>query len=287
MRARSRAGRATAPVTPGAWSSPGSAVFVVLIGLNAAFHGKLINDFKIPGSDTQKATDLITAKFGGEKGAALRVVLSSAGPAAGFAGAGERSIKQDARRGQGVAALPRRERQGPREDHEPARRTRASSPTTAGSRSSTCSTTATGSSCRGRASSRSRTSCARSATRPGSQVEFTGEAENAPPTQGISDLIGLLAAFIILLILFRALVPTVIPLLFAIVAVLGAFLILFLAARLTHFNTVTEILVPMIGLGVGIDYTLFIVTRFRQFLHDGLSPQERGGRRRRDRRAAR
>ena len=108
----------------------------------------------------------------------------------------------------------------------------------------------------------------------GIQVEFTGEAENAPPTQGISDIIGLVAAFVILMVLFRALVPTVIPLLFAITAVLGAFLILFLAARLTHFNTVTEILVPMIGLGVGIDYTLFIVTRFRQFLHDGLSPQE-------------
>ena len=58
------------------------------------------------------------------------------------------------------------------------------------------------------------------------------------------------------------------------VAVLGAFLILFLAARVTHFNTIVEILVPMIGLGVGIDYTLFIVTRFRQFLHDGLTPQE-------------
>ena len=52
-------------------------VFVLLIGLNAAFHGKLINDFKIPGSDTQKATDLITAKFGAEKGAALRVVLAA------------------------------------------------------------------------------------------------------------------------------------------------------------------------------------------------------------------
>src|SRR5207249_6783259 len=81
-------------------------------------------------------------------------------------------------------------------------------------------------------------------------------------------------SFVILMVLFRALVPTVIPLLFAIVAVLGAFLILFLAARLTHFNTITEILVPMIGLGVGIDYTLFIVTRFRQMLHDGLSPQD-------------
>src|SRR6516225_1629305 len=53
------------------------AIFVVLIGLNAAFHGKLINDFKIPGSDTQKATDLINAKFGGQKGAALRVVLAA------------------------------------------------------------------------------------------------------------------------------------------------------------------------------------------------------------------
>jgi RND superfamily putative drug exporter len=52
-------------------------IFVVLIGLNAAFHGKLINDFKIPGSDTQKATDLITAKFGAQKGAALRVVLAA------------------------------------------------------------------------------------------------------------------------------------------------------------------------------------------------------------------
>src|SRR6478752_7784045 len=52
-------------------------IVVVLIALNAAFHGKLINDFKIPGSDTQRATDLITSKFGGQKGAALRVVLAS------------------------------------------------------------------------------------------------------------------------------------------------------------------------------------------------------------------
>src|SRR5258708_39033349 len=51
-------------------------IFALLIGLNVAFHGKLINDFKIPGSDTQTATDLITAKFGAQKGAPLRVVLA-------------------------------------------------------------------------------------------------------------------------------------------------------------------------------------------------------------------
>ena len=53
-------------------SRHGWSVVVALVGLNAAFHGKLINDFKIPGSDTQKAVDLINAKFGAEKGAALR-----------------------------------------------------------------------------------------------------------------------------------------------------------------------------------------------------------------------
>src|SRR5262249_42849640 len=106
------------------------------------------------------------------------------------------------------------------------------------------------------------------------QVEFTGEAEGAQPNSSTSEQLGLLAAFFVLLILFRALVPTFIPLIFAIVAGGPAVLLLFLGARVTNFNTVVEILVPMIGLGVGIDYTLFIVTRFRQLLHDGLNPQE-------------
>ncbi len=149
-----------------------------------------------------------------------------------------------------------------------------SSRRTAGSRSSTSSTTRPGSSCPARASSTVENHIQAIASKAGIDAQFTGEAENAPPTQGLSDIIGLIAAFIILMILFRALVPTLIPLLFAITAVAGAFMLLYLAARFTHFNTVTEILVPMIGLGVGIDYTLFIVTRFRQYLHDGLEPQD-------------
>src|SRR6266536_159525 len=52
-------------------------IFVVLGGLNAAFHGTLVNEFKVPGTDFQKATDLIDAKFKGQKGAALRVVLAA------------------------------------------------------------------------------------------------------------------------------------------------------------------------------------------------------------------
>ncbi|MGH3136844.1 MAG: MMPL family transporter, partial [Gaiellaceae bacterium] len=73
---------------------------------------------------------------------------------------------------------------------------------------------------------------------------------------------------------FRTLVATAIPLALAIVALMTAFLLLFILAGLTDINTITPLLVSMIGLGVGIDYSLFIVTRFRQLLHDGLSPRD-------------
>src|SRR2546421_4151184 len=52
-------------------------IVVLLIGLNVAFHGTLVNEFKVPGTDFQKATDLIDAKFGAQKGSALRVVIAA------------------------------------------------------------------------------------------------------------------------------------------------------------------------------------------------------------------
>ena len=251
------------------------AIFVGLGVLNGAFHGKLINDFSLPGSDYQKATDLINAKFGGQKGAALRVVVAAPN--------GQRLDTP-----QRQAAVQRMLAAGAASqrtlDENPGRDTSAiTDPLAKGS---------------GQLSQTGRIAFfdvqydktnyqlpragivkledqLRAIGAPaGVQVQFTGEAESPPPDQGLSDIIGLAVAFVILMVLFRALVPTVIPLLFAITAVAGAFMLLFLAARFSHFNTVTEILVPMIGLGVGIDYTLFIVTRFRQFLHDGLDPQE-------------
>ena len=63
-----------------------------------------------------------------------------------------------------------------------------------------------------------------------------------------------------------------IPILLALSALATAFVLLFILAGLTDINTITPLLVSMIGLGVGIDYSLFIVTRFRQLLHEGLSP---------------
>src|SRR5262245_22529465 len=107
----------------------------------------------------------------------------------------------------------------------------------------------------------------------GVTAEFNGDAEFPPVEQGTSEILGLLAAIIVLLIVFRTFVAMLIPIALAITAVATAFLLLFIIAGFTDINTITPVLVSMIGLGVGIDYSLFIVTRFRQLLHEGLSPQ--------------
>ena len=103
-------------------------------------------------------------------------------------------------------------------------------------------------------------------------VEFNGDAEFPPIEQGTQELLGLLMALIVLLVVFRTFVAMLIPIALALTALATAFLLLFILAGLTTINTITPLLVSMIGLGVGIDYSLFIVTRFRQFLHEGLSP---------------
>ena len=108
----------------------------------------------------------------------------------------------------------------------------------------------------------------------GVTAEFNGDAEFPPIEQGTQELLGLLAALLVLLVVFRTFVAASIPIALALTAVASAFILLFILAGLTDINTITPLLVSMIGLGVGIDYSLFIVTRFRQFLHEGLSPRD-------------
>jgi RND superfamily putative drug exporter len=247
---------------------------IVLIGLNVAFHGSLQNNFKVPGTDFQKATDLITAKFPTQKGDSLRVVVAA--PSGQTLTTTERQDVVERMLGIGLAGEKTL-------DQARADAGAISDPLAAKSQSLAKS---------GRIAffdvqfDKNGFQLPRSGVvnlenqlraagqQAGLDVQFTGGAESPPPQESLSEVIGLVVAFFILMVLFRALVPTAIPLLFAITAVASAFLLLYLAARITDFNTITEILVPMIGLGVGIDYTLFIVTRFRQFLHDGLEPQE-------------
>ena len=108
----------------------------------------------------------------------------------------------------------------------------------------------------------------------GVEVEFTGAAVEEQPETATSELLGLLAAMVILIVVFGSVVAMGLPVLLALVSLGLSTALLLLLTNLTSFNTFTPILMSMIGLGVGIDYALFIVTRFRQALHDGLTPVE-------------
>jgi RND superfamily putative drug exporter len=108
------------------------------------------------------------------------------------------------------------------------------------------------------------------------QVEFTGKAfQNVGGSEGVPPFaFGFLAALIILLIVFRTLGATALPLASAIAA-LGAGL--GLIGILTHAMNVSNItpqLTELMVLGVGVDYALFIVTRHRRNLRHGMSVED-------------
>ncbi|MEQ8833267.1 MAG: MMPL family transporter [Miltoncostaeaceae bacterium] len=105
------------------------------------------------------------------------------------------------------------------------------------------------------------------------EVEFTGAVIQASqePASSTSELLGLLAAIVILIFMLGGLIAAGLPIVLALVSVSLGIALLTLAAALTNFNTITPVVATMLGLGVGIDYALFIVTRFRQGIHDGLS----------------
>jgi putative drug exporter of the RND superfamily len=96
-------------------------------------------------------------------------------------------------------------------------------------------------------------------------------------TETSSEQIGLLIAVVVLLFAFGSVIAMVLPIGMALFALaVGETLILVLAAA-TNVPTSASTLAAMIGLGVGIDYSLFIVTRFREARRGGASVVEAAG----------
>ncbi len=107
-------------------------------------------------------------------------------------------------------------------------------------------------------------------------IAFTGTSPLAAAgvDQGAADLaraesIGLPAAALVLLIAFGSLVAASIPLLLGILTVLAAFGALGIVSLFTPFDVFVQTAVSMVGIALGIDYSLFIVTRFREELAMG------------------
>jgi RND superfamily putative drug exporter len=117
---------------------------------------------------------------------------------------------------------------------------------------------------------------AESARGGGVQVELGGngiqQAQQTPPSS--SEGIGVLAAAIVLLVAFGSLLAMLLPLITAVLALGVALSAAGLLASLFNIATFAPTLAALIGLGVGIDYALFIVTRHRNGIKAGRTPAE-------------
>jgi putative drug exporter of the RND superfamily len=112
----------------------------------------------------------------------------------------------------------------------------------------------------------------------GVQTEISGDIAGAAAEVEGQEGIGLIVALIVLLVAFGSVIAAGIPVATALIGVALGGAGLGIMAGFTDVPDTSPVLAIMIGLGVGIDYALFVVTRFRQHLHEGMSVPDAAGR---------
>ncbi|MFE2109751.1 MMPL family transporter [Kitasatospora sp. NPDC059463] len=117
---------------------------------------------------------------------------------------------------------------------------------------------------------------ATAAQQPGLAVELGGKGITAAEETPASDAsaIGIIAAAVILLIAFGSLLAMALPIVTAVAGVGSGMMLMAPLSHMMSVNGIAPILGALIGLGVGVDYALFIVTRHRRGLGSGLDPEE-------------
>ncbi|MCC3766664.1 MMPL family transporter [Streptomyces sp. UNOC14_S4] len=244
-------------------------LLLVLAGTGAATASKSTNnDFSIPGTEAQAAFDLLEQRFPGQMpdGASARVVFK----------APDGQKITDAKNQQAVEKAIA-ELKGPQVD-------KAGNPfETPGAVSKDGTVAYSSVSYQAKpqdltdATRDNLKDAARHGRDSGLTVEIGGSALQSMP-EGGSEAIGIVVSAIVLLITFSSLVAAGLPLLTAIIGVgIGVSSITALAPVL-DLSTNTSTLAMMIGLAVGIDYALFIVSRYRAELAEGREREEAAGR---------
>jgi putative drug exporter of the RND superfamily len=238
---------------------------IATLGVSAQmFGGKLVNEFTIPGSDTQHALDLLQSRFPERAGEAAQIAFTSDKPLTSAGNKADVAAAQAAaKKIPGVIDVgdPYAQRAGAISKDgsigyfdvqfdQPSSKVEEKYVT--------------------QLEDDVRAAIGTDSTL---QVEFGGPVVNGvQPDSATSEKLGIIAAMLVLLLVLGTAVAMAIPLTLALVSVSVGMSLLTLGAALTNFNKITPILAVMIGLGVGIDYALFIVSRFRQALADGVEP---------------
>jgi putative drug exporter of the RND superfamily len=110
----------------------------------------------------------------------------------------------------------------------------------------------------------------------GVQVEAGGQlgTKISKPEAHSSEIIGLAAAMLILVLVFGTVTAMALPIVAALFGVITGLSLISLLGHVVDVPDVAPTVATMIGLGVGIDYSLFLVTRARSARHDGMSTHD-------------
>jgi RND superfamily putative drug exporter len=242
---------------------------VAIVALDRAAGGDPVDDFQVPGVESQASVDLLEQRFPERAGATAMVVFhvtdgSVTDPWAAAA------------MGESVAEV--------RElDHVLAVTDPLAGPRSISSDGSTAFTAVqfdASAADLGRSTLDALFETAAPAERAGVQVEFGGELPTVlkERAEGPAEMIGMLAALVVLFVTFRAVVATVMPLGVAVAGLVTGLAIVGLMSGLIDIPSIAPRLGTMIGLGVGIDYALFVLSRHRDHLAHGMAVDESIGR---------
>ncbi|MFF1542694.1 MMPL family transporter [Streptomyces sp. NPDC058291] len=233
-------------------------LLAVVGGLGITLHGKATTEFSVPGIESQKAQDLLKGEFPEAAGGVARVVLAApegstlTEPKA--AAAVEASLKKAAQVS-GVADVsdPLKDRalsQDLRIGYADVRFRQQAGDVSQESKEALSVAMA-------------------QARDAGLAVEFGGSAME-PKTEvgGPAELVGVVLAFVILALTLGSLMAAGLPLLTALVGVAIGVLGVEFTSRYVEMTSTATVLALMIGLAVGIDYALFIISRHREQLAD-------------------
>ncbi len=255
-------------VVLGVWAS----VVAVLLALAVSFGGAADNVFTLPGSQSQDALDLLQEDFPAAAGATATVVYHTTDASTPVTDASVESAIESA--GQTIAGQPDVERVvDPSED-----------PSAVSSNGRTALQTVLYTESidllpeRGAKAFDALEDAVEPARSAGLDVHLGGPLSGAQPSPLDDEVvvIGLIAALIVLLIALGTWWTFLWPVAGALVGVLVGRTLIELLERVVDVPTISGVAATMIGLGVGIDYGLFVVGRYKQAVVDGRSPEDAG-----------